>query len=129
MRTTRTTRSAAAAALLATAIACGGGDNIPEPVTEIDVVDARREMSEERSRDPFVVDQLVSPAVPGRVIYDPPPSLANVPAADTLVRRENTGLTSPQGTARAAAPGGAPAAGARDTGRAAGATRDTSARP
>ena len=123
MRTTRTTRSAAAAALLATAIACGGGDNVPEPVTEIDVVDARREMSKERNRDPFVVDQLVSPAVPGRVIYDPPPSLANVPAADTLVRRENTGLTSPEGTARTAAPGGAPAAGAS------GAARDTSARP
>ncbi len=87
-------------AALAFATGCGVDDVIEggahDPVTQIDVLDARTETSREREIDPFVVAPLMTPQVPGRIIYEPPTSLAEAAAADTLVRRESTGITSPQ---------------------------------
>ena len=98
-RTTLGGRLALAAAL-ALATGCGVKDVIEggahDPVTRIDVVDARTETSREREIDPFVVAPMMTPNVPGRIIYEPPTSLAEAAAADTLVRRENTGITSPE---------------------------------
>jgi hypothetical protein len=93
---------ALAAALLAVASACGGGQDYPEPVTEIDVVDSRRETVRAGDVDPYVVGPAATPRVRGRIIYEPPVSLAEVAAADTLVRRANTGTTDPQTPQRAA---------------------------
>ena len=109
MTTTRTTdrmpiaARTLVAALLAVASACGGGGDYPEPVTEIDVVESRRETARETDVDPYVVGPAVTPRVQGRIIYDPPPSLAEVAAADTLVRRASTGTTDPQTPQRGAA--------------------------
>lgn len=107
MSTTRTTAPmpiatfALAAALLAGASACGGGGDYPEPVTEIDVVESRGETARASEADPYVVGPAATPSVQGRIIYDPPPSLAEVASADTLVRRANTGTTDPETPQRA----------------------------
>lgn len=92
-RTTVRMPIAAAAALLAVASACREDRDYPEPVTEIDVVEARRETAREGGVDPYVVGPAMTPKVEGRIIYEPPPSLAEVSGADTLVRRANTGTT------------------------------------
>ena len=84
---------ALAAALLAVASACGGGEDYPEPVTEIDVVDARSEAARAGDVDRYVVGPAATPQTTGRIIYDPPPSLAEVAATDSLVRRGNAGPT------------------------------------
>jgi hypothetical protein len=95
----------AATAVLALA-ACGVGDVIEggahEPVAKIDVADARRETMEGLNIDPDIVGPLMSPQTPGRLIYDEPVSLAEVAAADTLVRRENTGTASAESPERIA---------------------------
>lgn len=119
---------------LVLAAGCHGSDVIEggahEPVTKIDVVDERTEMSRSRNVDPFVVGPLMTPKTEGRIIYDPPTSLARVAASDSLVRRENTALTGPEGRGGAArdsaSRGGNAATG---TGRQSGAARDTSGRP
>lgn len=128
----------AAVALLAFMAGCGTPDVIEggahEPVTKIDVVDVRREPVQIQSADPFVVGPMKTPDVPGRIIYEPPASLANVADADTLVRRANTATTDPEprsGAARdsaAARSGSAPARGGQPSGQS-GAARDTSGRP
>jgi hypothetical protein len=93
------------AAVLALA-ACGVEDVIEggahEPVAKIDVVDARTETMEQAHVDSDVVGPLMTPQTPGRIIYDEPVSLAEVAAADTLVRRANTGTTSAASPERSA---------------------------
>ena len=114
---TRTTAAAPsatavlAAMLLAFSSACGDRPDYPEPVTEIDVVEARGVEAGAGEVDPYVVTPAATPRTRGRIIYDPPPSLAEVAAADTLVRRMNTGTTGPETPRGASAQGGA----ARDT--------------
>ena len=83
MSTTRRTAGPfLATALLALASACGD-DHYPEAVTEIDVEQARAATSRASDRDPYVVAPAVTPRAPGRIIYEPPASLAQAPPADT----------------------------------------------
>jgi hypothetical protein len=100
-------RAMPVAAVLLLALAACRGDGIieggaHEPVARIDVVDARNETMEQRHLDSSVVGPMLAPQVPGRIIYDEPVSLAEVAAADTLVRRENTGTTAPESPERIA---------------------------
>ena len=95
--------AALAAVLLVVASACREDRNFPEPVTEIDVVESRRETAREGGVDPYVVGPAMTPKVEGRIIYEPPTSLAEVSEADTLVRRANTATTdSPSASPRGA---------------------------
>jgi hypothetical protein len=102
MRVPRTRGMALAAASLLCLAACGDDRHLPEPVTEIDVTDARSDEMRARNLDPSLIAPLATPPGPGRIIYDPPTSLANVAAADTLVRRANTSTTSPESPERIA---------------------------
>ena len=116
------------AALLLVA-ACHGEDAVieggaHEPVAQIEVDDARSEVRRARNLDPSVVYPLMTPQVPGRILYDPPPSLARVAAADTIVRRANTMTSAPETPGRVAQDTAAARASAADARRGAG-TRDT----
>jgi hypothetical protein len=133
-RTSPRALGALAAALLVLATACGDDQDYPEPVTEIDVVDERGETARAGDVDPYVVAPAATPNAPGRIIYEPPTSLAAVAAADTIVRRQNTGTTAPESPEQAARDSAAARAASAQasSGRATGqgaAPRDTSRRP
>ena len=88
----RTARALGALALLAPAAACHGGEERPRQHAEyhgadftIDVEDRREETAERSGVERYVIEPLITPKEPARIIYAPPPDLALVGRADSIV--------------------------------------------
>ena len=79
------------------AAACG--DNRTEPVTRIDVVDARGGQSRSTLPRPEMMALMGDPEGPGRIIYEPPVNLAKSPG-DSLVSAPFGITTAPDSAGR-----------------------------
>lgn len=84
-------RTLALVLIAAIALAACGDDDYYEEVPEVDVVDLSEEQGRARAPSPELIRSLTNPDVADRIIYEPPPNLARISAADSVVGRDDTG--------------------------------------